>query len=192
MAKRREHRKGAGPQPTFDPEAMFVFWFNDGERRKYMEVVGEFGCSYETVKRNAGKYDWERRADEIDVEVRKLADKKLATLIFKHRANEIRAIPALHARFLSRLKLVLDDGTPNPDYLHPSEMTVRDFSELAKLFELLTGGVTARIDTTAGDGNTATLEEVALEMEELELEELRRTSAADTTMDEDRSTEGGS
>jgi hypothetical protein len=131
----------------YDNEGMFLWWYNDGERRTYMQVKDQYGCGYTTVRNYADKYDWEQRADEIDEEARRHLTKRLGRVVAKQRAVEIDILRALTNKFTKRLpETVTVDGkeVPNPDRLAPVEMTISDMAVITKTFELLTGGVTER------------------------------------------------
>lgn len=153
-----------GPQPKVNPEEAFEYWYNAGERRTFHEVAAHFDFGYSTVRKYADDYDWDRRADELDTEIRRQRDKKLAATVGRVRAREIEAIATLESRFYRRLIPTKEDGSPNPAAIRPEDLSVQDFALLAKLLELKVGGVPAAPDSERAE----TLEEIERQIAELD------------------------
>lgn len=154
-----------GPQPKVNPEDAFEWWYNAGERRTFVEVAAQFDVHYDTVRRYADEYDWDGRADELDQEIRRQRDKRLAATVGKVRAREIEAIATLEARFYRRLLPTQTDGSPNPDAIRPADIGIREFEILAKLLELKVGGVPAASQEERAD----TLDEIERQIAELDM-----------------------
>lgn len=154
-----------GPQPKVNPDEVFEWWYNAGERHTYIEAAKHFDLGYATVRKYADDGDWDARADELDVEIRRQRDKKLASTIGKVRAREIEAIATLEARFYRRLIPKLEDGKDNPAAIRPEDLSVQDFALLAKLLELKVGGVPAASQEERADS----LEEIERQIAALDM-----------------------
>lgn len=153
-----------GPAKKLNPDDLFEVFYNSGQRRTYVEVEqftkqhgipDPSGISYITVRRYADEHDWDARADAIDAEVRATRDKRTANLVAQHRVREIEAIASLTTKFFRRLVPSTADN-PNPAEIRPEDIEIGDFLDLAKTFELLTGGATSRV----GEESTSRLQEM--------------------------------
>lgn len=154
----------------YDAEAMFLHWFNSGDRRTLTATAAYFDCAYNTARRYASEHDWDGRADEIDAEARKLSAKRMGRLVMKQREVHVDLLRSIETRFLRRLMDKLPDGSPNPDALPLSSVGVREVIDTIKALELLMGGATERIvteesdryDLAAIEAEIATLDEQAM------------------------------
>lgn len=156
-----------GPQPKVNPETAFEYWYNDGERRTFVETAARFDVHQDTVRRYADDNDWDGRADELDQEIRRQRDKRLASLLGKMRAREIEAIATLESRFFRRLIPVGEDGKPNPAAIRPEDIGIREFEILAKLLEMKVGGV----PVAGAEERQETLDDIERQIMELDLKE---------------------
>jgi hypothetical protein len=159
-----------GPERQYDVEQLFGLFFNGGQRRtladveKYArELDPPIEVSYMTLRRYSDDFDWSGRADALDEEARKQADKRIASIVARHRAREVETVAALQTRFMKRLVPSTREN-PNPDEIRPGDIEIKDFADLAKLFELLTGGATSRVGQ---EGPTA-LEDMARAIAEMD------------------------
>lgn len=157
-------------RPSVNPEELFLWFYNQGERRTYQAVADHFSLGYTTVREYADRYDWERRADETDDEVRRQTTKRLARIIANQRSINVDLLRATISRYAKRLPEQLPDGSKNPDYLSPSEIEVADLVTLLKAFELLTGGATDRV------GGEVDPEQLNLAAIDAEINELDRAA----------------
>lgn len=166
--------KGAKPR-RLPPEEAFAFWWNGGNRRTFQQVADEFGVHYNTVKLLASQSDWDGRAGELDEEVRRQTDARLAALAANQLVTIAEVSAAVIAKFARRLPRTVRDErgmvVANPDEMQPGEVSVLDFERAAKTLLLVTGHATERTDTAgAGDDTRARLDAALEALERRALE----------------------
>lgn len=155
----------------YDAEAMFLYWYNDGERRTLVKVAEQFGCGYDTVKKYSSEDDWNGRADEIDAEVIEQVNRQLASTRARRTVRAVRILDTVESHFLERLRL--GQATPNdPAALTPADVGISDVLRVQELRDKLLGGVTHRLGVEGGADHLslAEIENEIAEMDKRELE----------------------
>lgn len=156
-----------GPKPTVNHDEAFLWWYNEGNRRSLSEVAENYGVSVTTAKAWSRDNTWADRADEIDAEAREQVNRRLANVIARQRTRNIEAVAAVQTLFFQRLRPGTPDN-PNPAQLRPEDVGIQDYERLVKLFELLVGGVTERVDSRPRVVDTP-LSELEREIAELDI-----------------------
>lgn len=157
------------PPRQFDAEAMFAYWYNDGERRTFGKVVEHFGCSYDTVKKYADEDDWNGRADEIDLRTMEQINRQLASTRARRVVRAVSILDAVETRFLRRLQLPDTD----PQALRPGDVGVNEVAKIAELRDKLLGGVTHRFGSEGG-ADSMSLADIEREIGEMDKAELEQ------------------
>jgi hypothetical protein len=160
-----------GPQARWNIEEAFYWWYNEGRRRTFSEVARLYEVDPDTVSKRADRDDWRRRADTLDQQLRDETERKIAVTAAKARQAAVEGSAALLQRFIQRLPEKLPSGNPNPHYLQPAEMTVRDWEVVVKLMELLSGRATDRV---LADESPVSIEEIEEQVRELERREMEK------------------
>jgi hypothetical protein len=146
------------PEKGHNVEQLFGLYYNQGQRRNLTDVVKAAAdqdppvdVAYITLRRYFDDFDWQGRADRLDEEARDAINKRLVSLVVRHRMREIETVASLQTKFMRRL-IPSTREQPNPAEIQPIDLEPRDFIELGKFFELLTGGATARtgVEDTSG------------------------------------------
>lgn len=147
-----------GPAKKADADTLFEEWYNAGERRTYQQVaelasVDGKTVAERTIRRYADEFDWQGRADALDDEARRIRDKRLASLVAKHRAREIEVMASLGTKFFRRL-MPSTPEKPNPAEILPGDISIGDALAIFKEFDRMTGN----IDTGLGEGELSALD----------------------------------
>jgi hypothetical protein len=158
-----------GPAKGYDVEQLFQWFYNAGQRRTLQDVE-KFAAtqgvevSYSTLRRYADEFDWFGRAEALDEETRRIVNRRLANTVAQVRMREIEAIATLQTKFMRRL-VPSTQERPNPAEIQPIDLEPRDFIDLGKFFELITGGVTSRVGQ---EGESTALDEMARAITEMD------------------------
>lgn len=160
----------AAPTRQYDAEAMFAYWYNDGERRTLMATAAQFGCGYDTVKKYASEDDWDGRAEEIDAATILQINKQLASTRARRVVRSVRILDAVETKFLKRL----DEN--DPAALTSGDVSIGDVLKIAELRDKLLGGVTHRFGNEGG-ADAMSLQDIESEIERLNMKELEEGGA---------------
>jgi hypothetical protein len=124
-------------------EAAFEHWYNGGGGvcRSELAVADHFQVSRSVIRRLRRQYHWDQRAASLDQQLCAETDRRILADRVNPRTKAIEQVTDLLDRFAERLPETISgpEGTevPNPDYLPPTELTVLDFTRIAKTLLLL-------------------------------------------------------
>jgi hypothetical protein len=113
-------------------ERLFEYWYDAGGRRSYSDVAEHFDWSINEIRALAKRAEWEWEGDQRDAET--LTNlQKLQTMVAA-RTEAVATIVNAHLVdvFARRLSPVLADGQPNPDYLPPGAIAIKEWLALVK------------------------------------------------------------
>ncbi len=177
-----------GPQTKVDPEELFLIYYNAGERRSYQQVAAitkergipdENGLAYITIRRYADDFDWDERANALDEEARRIADKRLASMIAKQRVRHIEFLSVIGTKFGRRLMPSTAEN-PNPAAILPGDIGIGDFIQVAKEFDRMVGAADRGLNE---DEQRVALDDMEKAILEMDLREQAAIAAAGSTSD---------
>lgn len=141
---------GDAVQETKRHMAAYLFWLGQ-QPRTFAAVSRRFKVSNQSIYNWARRFEWEKRASQIDERATDEVEKKLAYDESRSLQRDLKICSAVKARFATRLLSDEHRAQYNIESYNP---TAQDFVRVVQLEQLLLGKATSRNEGTNGGDAT--------------------------------------